>query len=136
MESKLLLEERTGLLFETLLSCLPTLILHPVGCSKLLERLLTLGVMLSRSGCNSSGGSLRALLLLEEMRGQPFRPSDVDSIKAERSLPRGVRHKDGSKAGQIFDDLRDGVSTGDRDKDAETSDGNVALLMMCLRRGQ
>ena len=123
-------------MLETLLSCLPTLILQPVGCSKLLERLLTLGVMLSRSGCSSSGGSLGALLLMEEMRGQPVSPSDVDSIKAERSLLGGVRHKDGSKAGQIFDDLRDGVSTGDRDKDAETRDGKVALLMMCLSRGQ
>lgn len=38
---------------------------------KLLQSVLTLAMMLSRNGRSSLGGTLRALLLMEEMKEQP-----------------------------------------------------------------
>lgn len=59
---------------------------QPLGYLKMLQSLLTLGMMLSISGFSSLEASLRALLQMEEMKEQLVSPLDVDSMKADKSL--------------------------------------------------
>lgn len=125
--------------------------------------MLTVGMMLSRSGRSSLGGSLRALLLMEEMKEQPVSPSNVDSMKAERNpLLTAVTWKDfchngnirgflvmnqsniyskrdRSQGGQIYSMMASKLSIRGHHKDTTTErEGKVAVLMTmfdCTSRG-
>lgn len=64
------------------------ILMQPLRYLKLLQSLLTLGMMLFNCGCSSLGESPGALFMMEEMKEQPVSPSNVcSSTETETRVP-------------------------------------------------